>query len=45
MQSKILWFCARWQQSFWKRNAVCHLQGMVVWLQDHMQFMSDDLVG
>jgi hypothetical protein len=45
MQSKILWYCVRWWQSFWKRNAVYYLQGMVVWLQDHLQFMLDDLVG
>jgi hypothetical protein len=45
MQSKIPWFCARRVEGFRQRNAVCHLQGLVVWLQDHMQFMSDDLVG
>jgi len=45
MQSKILWYCVRWWQSFWKRNAVYYLQGMVVWLQDYLQFMLDDLVG
>jgi hypothetical protein len=45
MQSKIPWFRASRREGFRKRNAVCHLQGMVVWLQDYMQFMSDDVVG
>jgi hypothetical protein len=44
MQSKIPWFRARWWEGFRKRDVVCHLQGMVVWLQDHVQLMLDDLV-
>src|SRR5262249_60914285 len=45
MQSKIPWFRASRGEGFRKRNTVCHEQGMVVWLQDYIQFMSDDLMG
>jgi hypothetical protein len=45
MQSKIPWFRVSRGEGFRKRNAVDHLQGMVVWLQDYVQLMSDDLVG
>jgi hypothetical protein len=45
MQSKRPQFYARRGQSFRKRNAVCHLYGLVTGLQHHVQFMADDLVG
>jgi hypothetical protein len=45
MQSKIPWFRASREEDFRKRDTICHLQSMMVWLQDHMQLMSDDLMG
>jgi hypothetical protein len=45
MQSKRLPFYARRGQGFRERHAVCHLYGLMIWLQYHVEFMSDDLVG
>jgi hypothetical protein len=45
MQSKIRRFYARGRQGWRERNAVCHLYGLVTWLQHHVQCMVDDLVG
>ena len=42
MQSKMPWFGVRWGQHFRQSNNVCHLQDVLVWLQDNMQFMPDD---
>jgi hypothetical protein len=45
MQSKRPQSYARREQGLRERNAVCHLYGLVTWLQHHVQFMLDDLVG
>ena len=45
MQRHIPWGGVRGQQGFWERDAIGHLQGMVLWLHDYVQLMLDDLVG
>jgi hypothetical protein len=45
MQSKRPQCYARLGQGFRERQAVCHLYGLVIWLQHHVQCMVDDLVG
>jgi hypothetical protein len=45
MQSHIPWDRVRGEQRFWERDAIGHLQGMVLWLHNHLQLMLDDLVG
>jgi hypothetical protein len=45
MQSDIAWGGVRGEEGFWERDAIGHLQGMVLWLHDYVQLMLDDLVG
>jgi len=45
MQSEMPWFGVQWGRYCRQGNTVCHLQDVLVRLQDNMQFMPDDRLG